>query len=361
MTTFWQAHFLTTYPPSNPNRDDTGRPKTAYFGEAARLRISSQAIKRAVRTSEQFQTALQGHLGARTQRIGERLAKKLVDEMGADKKAAEDAVKKLLPIFGKPKSEGLQTEQLAFISPDEEAEALDVARKIIAGESVEEEEKKLADVVLRPADGAADIAMFGRMLADQPKYNREAAVQIGHAVTTHRAEVEEDYYTAVDDLKTRDEDAGAGFLSEAGFGSGIYYLYACVNCNLLLENLADDMDLAKSAIAALAEGLATATPSGKQNSFAHHPRAMYIRAETGKQQPRDLSGAFFKPVRAGGETGSDLMRTSIEALEDMATKIDAAYDPAYEGEPVRMNVTEGNGTLAEIKASASAAVEFARE
>mgnify|MGYP006279398605 CR=1 FL=1 len=356
MTMFWQAHFLTVYPPSNPNRDDMGRPKTAFFGEAARLRISSQAIKRAVRTSDQFRDALSGNLGARTQRIGERLVKSLVEE-GVDRPAAEASVKPLLPIFGKPKSEGLHTEQLAFISPDEEAAALTIARQALEGRLSEDDKKKLASMLLRPADGAADIAMFGRMLAGQPRYNREAAVQVGHAITTHRAEVEDDYYTAVDDLKTRDEDAGAGFLDEAGFGSGVYYLYACVNCDLLVDNLGGDKAIAKAAIAALAEGLATATPSGKQNSFAHHPRAMFIRAETGAQQPRDLSAAFFKPVRAGGERGTDLMAASIDALEAMAAKIDKAYGPACDGDPVLMNVTAGEGSLADVKASAEVAVE----
>lgn len=99
-------------------------------------------------------------------------------------------------------------------------------------------------MVLRRADGAVDIAMFGRMLADDPAFNRDAAVQVGHAITTHRVLAEDDWFSAVDDLKTRDEDMGAGHLGEAGFGSGVYYLYACINADLLIENLAGDKDLA---------------------------------------------------------------------------------------------------------------------
>jgi CRISPR-associated Cas5-like protein len=171
-------------------------------------------------------------------------------------------------------------------------------------------DKDLRSEVLRRADGAADIAMFGRMLADDPDYNREAAVQISHALTTHRALVEDDFYSAVDDLKVRSENAGAGFVGDAGFGSGVYYLYACVDCDLLVENLAGDQALARRSASALAAALATATPSGKQNSFAHRPRAGRIRAEFGNQQPRSLAGAFFKPV-----AGEDLMATSVAALE----------------------------------------------
>ena len=63
MTTFIQLHLLTTYPPSNPNRDDQGRPKSAMVGGAPRLRLSSQAIKRAVRTSPVFTRMARGSGG----------------------------------------------------------------------------------------------------------------------------------------------------------------------------------------------------------------------------------------------------------------------------------------------------------
>lgn len=148
------------------------------------------------------------------------------------------------------------------------------------------------------ADTAADIAMFGRMLASVPKYNREAAVQVAHAITTHKVVVEDDYYTAVDDLKTSVEDAGAGFIGELGFGSGVFYLYACIDRELLLKNLGGDAALARKAIEAFVEGFAKARPSGKQNSFAALALANYLRVEKGSQQPRSLAAAFFKPAWA---------------------------------------------------------------
>lgn len=55
MTTFIQLHLLTAYPAANLNRDDTGAPKTVVLGGAKRLRISSQSLKRAWRTSELFE------------------------------------------------------------------------------------------------------------------------------------------------------------------------------------------------------------------------------------------------------------------------------------------------------------------
>jgi CRISPR system Cascade subunit CasC len=87
--------------------------------------------------------------------------------------------------------------------------------------------------VLRWVDTAVDIAMFGRMLADNPDFDRETSVQVAHGVTTHKVAVEDDFYTAVDHLKAPSEDAGAGFMGELGFGSGIFYLYVCIDKALL--------------------------------------------------------------------------------------------------------------------------------
>ena len=353
MSRFLQLHYLTIYPLSNPNRDDLGRPKTATYGGAPRLRISSQALKRAARLSDVMQTDLKGHLGARTQRIGEVVRNALAGAAETGERAVEIATK-VTDIFGKLDAEAakkgaIRTRQLAFISPDERSAAIELARKALAGEKLPQD-KDLKRLVLRTADGAADVAMFGRMLADDPDFNREAAVQVSHALTTHRALVEDDYYTAVDDLKLPAEDAGAGFVGEAGFGSGVFYTYACVDTELLAENLDGDRELAARAAGALVEALATATPSGKRNSYAHQTRAGYIRAEAGDAQPRSLAGAFFQPVEGG-----DLMAASVEALEDLAARLDAAYGACCEAAEV-MDVADGRGTLAAIRAFAADAV-----
>lgn len=345
MSRFLQLHYLTIYPLSNPNRDDLGRPKTANYGGAPRLRISSQALKRAARLSDVIQEDLKGHLGDRTQRIGEVVREALAASSASEDQVAEIATN-VADVFGKldakPAKKGaIWTRQLAFISPEERTAAIAMARKALAGEKLPEG-KDLKRLVLRTADGAADVAMFGRMLADDPDFNREAAVQVSHALTTHRALVEDDYYTAVDDLKTPAEDAGAGFVGEAGFGSGVFYTYACVNIELLVKNLSGDRELAARAAGALAEAMATATPSGKRNSFAHQTRAGYIRAEKGDAQPRSLAGAFFKPV-----DGEDLMAASIAALETMTDCLDVAYGACCEDSEV-MNLAAGQGTLQAI-------------
>jgi CRISPR system Cascade subunit CasC len=319
MNRFLQLHLLTFFPPANLNRDDTGRPKTAVVGGALRLRLSSQALKRAWRTSQVFSEALAGHIGERTQRLGEVVLEHLRGKGMAEAKAVEVA-RGIAGIFGKIKdvkdAHPTRIEQLAFIAPEERQAALDLADRAFAGEKIDPKDTGL----LRRSDTAADIALFGRMLAADPDYNREAAAQVAHAITTHRVTVEDDYYTAVDDLKRPSEDAGAGFLGEAAFGSGVFYLYLCVDLALLEKNLGGDMALAAIAVGALVEAAATVAPRGKQNSYAAFGRAGFVLAEKGDQQPRSLAGAFARPV-----IGDDVMAESVKALCKFRSDLAAAY------------------------------------
>ena len=352
MTCFVQLHFLTVYPPSNPNRDDMGRPKSAVYGGTHRLRLSSQSLKRAARMSDVMLEALKGNMGERTQRLGDELLRHLRSQ-GADDEKARKISKQVASVFGKLDTKAAEKDedfvrirQLAFISPDERNAAFEMAERALAGDSIDDS-KSIGKTILRSADGAVDLAMFGRMLADAPGFNREAAVQVSHAITTHRAEAEDDYYTAADDLKSPAEDVGAGFVGEAGFGSGVYYLYVCVDTNRLVENLAGDRALARRSLAAVTEAFATSSPSGKRNSYGHHTRASFIRAEAGDQQPRSLAAAFLKPVG-----GNDLLGESISQLRNAAVAMDNAYGPCVESS-VEMDVIGGAGTLGDIKSFVS--------
>ncbi len=347
MTNFIQLHFLTVYPPSNPNRDDMGRPKMAVYGGVQRLRLSSQSLKRAARLSPAMSDTLKGKMGERTQRLGDAVIEYL-EGKGEDKAKAREIARQVAEVFGKideKDADHVRIRQLAFISPDERQAAIDMAEQALkTGKPLAKEARERRNAILRKADGAVDLAMFGRMLADAPDFNREAAVQVSHAITTHRAEAEDDYYTAVDDLKKPTEDMGAGFVSEAGFGSGVYYLYVCVDTDQLIENLANDRALARKALEAATEAFATASPSGKRNSYAHHTRASFIYAEAGDQQPRSLAAAFLNPVEQ-----DDLLSVSICRLKETAEAIDKCYGPSA-NDRAEMDLTRGSGTLADIKA-----------
>ena len=343
MSRFLQLHLLTFYPPANLNRDDSGRPKSAVVGGVPRLRISSQALKRAWRTSDVFARALEGHLATRTQRLGEEIEKHLLGR-GADAAGALRIARAIAQSFGALKKEAdprpARIEQLAFISPAERGRAIELAEAMLAGAAA----PAPADLLGR-TDSAADLAMFGRMLAATPDFNREAAVQVAHAITTHKAVVEDDYYVAVDDLNTREENAGAGFIGEQGFGSGIFYLYLCVDVALLIRNLGGDANArtqAAASLAALAEAAATVAPGGKQASFASRARAHFVLAERGDAQPRTLAGAFLEATQ-----GTDPLGQSIARLTDWRAALDRAY--GLEELPAAcLDVPGGRGSLAGI-------------
>ena len=347
MADFLQLHLLTAYGPSNLNRDDTGRPKSVVFGGAPRLRVSSQSLKRAWRTSEVFKRGLDGHLASRTQRLGKDVLDRLT-EGGLDEEQALSIARDIAGAFGKVKAERDSQptfiEQLAFVSPEERQRAFELADKAIAGEEIAINK----DDLLAKADSAADVAMFGRMLADSPKFNREAAVQVAHAITTHKAVAEDDYYTAVDDLKSRDEpeDAGAGFVGVQEYGSGVFYLYICVDRGLLMRNLDYTLAVRNASLAALVEAAATVSPGGKQASFASRARAFYALAEKGTAQPRSLAAAFLRPIK-----DQDQGQSSIQQLEEYRVRLDAAYGPCAD-DRCTMNVESGEGTLSDLLAFA---------
>lgn len=346
MTTFLQLHLLTSYPPACLNRDDLNRPKTASLGGVPRLRISSQSLKRAWRSSESFESALKNHIGTRTKLMGVRLFNYL-SEKGVKDSHAKDWSKAVAGCFGKLKGANkdkplneLEIEQLAHFSPEEEKAIFSLADVLIAANrSPTEQELNL----LRQDNKAADIALFGRMLADSPKYNVEAACQVAHAITVHRAAVEDDFFTAVDDLNTREEDAGSAHLGEQGFGAGLFYLYVCIDCDSLKANLGGDDEaerLTNAAIKALIESAATVAPTGKQNSFASRAWAYYGLVEKGSRQPRSLSLAFVKPVREG-----DMLKDAVTALETMKSNMDKVY---YQGDALpscSFNALEGQGSF----------------
>ena len=348
MSRFVQLHLLTNYPPSNLNRDDTGRPKTALVGDATRLRISSQSQKRAWRTSETFEVSLAGHLGTRTKMMGVEVFKALKNEKVLEK-VARDWAKTIASCFGKLKSdkkteddEDLQIEQLAHFSPEEKI-AINALVKICAerGGAPDEDELKL----LSKPKSAVDIAMFGRMLADSPAYNMEAAVQVAHAITVHKSTVEDDYFTAVDDLNTGLKDKGAAHIGERGYGAGLFYLYICINRELLKNNLGSNEALTAKAMEALIHAITKVSPTGMQNSHASRAYASYVLAEKGDQQPRSLAQAFLKPVKPFDD--EDMLGKAVEALVKRRDNFDKVYgacaDARYE-----INVEKGEGSLAEL-------------
>jgi len=387
MTEFIQLHMLVSYPPSNLNRDDLGRPKTAMMGSSQRLRISSQSLKRAWRTSEIFDKHLDfSEKSVRSRKIGVLIFKslttgtELIDLLNEnesksknktiDEETARLVTSNLLHLYGnqeKPKPEErennplkeYETAQLCVLSKDEVYKLNECLIKVVENDErlvalLKREYKKEKEInkfkkelqkefeLLSNAKTAVDIAMYGRMLTTYSFYNVEAAVQVSHAITVNEVAVEDDYFTAVDDLNNGEEDMGAAHIGENEFASGLFYTYVCINRNLLKENLGKDEELTKRALKALVESATKVAPTGKQNSFASRAYATYLMVEKGTQQPRSLSVAFLEAVK-----DKNLLKKAIEALKDTREKIEKVYDTCSTDKK-EMNAYTGEGSLDEI-------------
>ena len=309
-------HVLQTVPPSCVNRDDTGSPKTAIYGGVTRARVSSQAWKRAMRLK--FREMLyEEDLGQRTKMVVDLIAEKIA-ELRTDfsQKETQEQAQKVLEAAGisiKKDKEKLKTGALFFISP---AQVSALAR-IAAEQGNGKLDKTACQNALKMQPGI-DMALFGRMVADDPSLNFDAAAQVAHAISTHAVENEYDYFTAVDDCSSED-NAGAGHLGTVEFNSSTLYRYATVNVSELADMLGAKTP---EAVRAFAEAFIRSMPTGKQNTFANwtRPDAVYVTVR--RDQPINMAGAFEKPVRAGGE---GYVANSVAALVDYAQETYAYF------------------------------------
>ncbi|MBI4384699.1 MAG: type I-E CRISPR-associated protein Cas7/Cse4/CasC [Nitrospinae bacterium] len=327
-----EIHAIQNHSPANLNRDDLGAPKTCYFGGVLRSRISSQCIKRSIRASKEFEKLLGG---VRTRKLAELIADKVT---GKDvKKRAENILKACGFEPKKTKKQNEEDEQenadkskmLVYTTHETIREMAALLQNGGKDEQVAEEFCKLiAERVAVP-----DMALSGRMLEPDKSAKKlweklnttvDAALQVAHAISTHEARPEVDYYVAADDIPG--DDAGAGYVNEAMFASACFYKYFSINWEVLVENLkgfkGDKEHLAAHTVGAFLRGAARVNPTGKQNSFAAHnpPDGMLIEI---KGAPVSYANAFASPVSGKGKR--DLISQSVAQLGQYIYDLDTGY------------------------------------
>lgn len=369
---FIQLHYLTTYAANNLNRDDLGRPKSLDFGNTMRLRISSQCIKRAWRTSDDVAAVLaQIGEGVRSReqwlKLGEEFVARGYPEAtvvqhvsalrtifvgsAAGEEAAEEVVtaqpeevaaapepgakKAGKAKKGKAGASGLDTlrSDLFYFSASE----IDLARALLS-ESLNPDgptkgEPHPAKEVLARLDNlpmSGDVAMFGRMVAANKALSVEGAIQVAHPFTVIKSVVDDDYFVAVDDLS----DNGGAHVGSNGFGSGLYYGYLLVDVELLLRNLGNDSQKARALLTALLYAVATVSPGGKQNTFSARSYATFMMAETGSAQPRSFADAYLTPIKGDG-----LAERAIEQLSKARNSLVKVF-PSQRTEAVAFDRTK---------------------
>lgn len=321
---FIDLHIIQSFAPSNLNRDDTGAPKDCLFGNERRARISSQCVKRAIRHELRGDSALASQpTGERTRLLLTQVIEALVSR-GRPADAARPVVETALSALKLGTDEDGRSEYLLFLGSDEVERLIDTVNEhwdaLLAAVPADGKraKKKTADVdkaivnaleAVLGGSRAVDLALFGRMLADRPGDNINAASQVAHAISTHRASVEVDFFTAVDDRSPGDE-TGAGMMGTVEFNAACYYRYASLDLRQLTTNLGDDADLVRLAVSAFVRSSVRAVPSGKQNSFAANNPPAFIMADVRGEAPWSLANAFLTPVSATG----DLVQASVAAL-----------------------------------------------
>lgn len=343
-----ELHILQNFAPSNLNRDDTGSPKSCEFGGYRRARISSQAIKRAIRAEFKAGLLPLNNVAERSKRFREVVAEHLVNS-GREAEtsmrvfdAALGAIGILSETKGADDEARTLTEVLLFADRgqlvrfaavcDEHWDALtDAYDKVwnkAKGKPGKDAAKKavparIADALKLALDGtqAADLALFGRMLADLPERNIDAACQVAHAISTHQVSGEFDYYTAVDDLKPGDT-AGADMIGTVEFNSACYYRYANIDIAQLTRNLGGDEGLTTDTVRAFLVASRDAIPTGKQNSFAARNAPSFIMTVVRPAGAWSLANAFVNPVRPAGQ---GLIAKSVEALDKHWGELTSVY------------------------------------
>ena len=326
MSTYVDIHVIQSLPPSCVNRDDSGSPKSAVYGGVRRLRVSSQSWKRAARLY--FNNLLDASdVGVRTKRVAELLAARITEDAPDLAESAPNLVGEVfkaakIKLSAPRKKDGpLESGYLLFLSTSQIARLAELA--IAAARGGEALDAKAVKKIFKEAH-AVDIALFGRMVADNTDLNVDAACQVAHAISTHAAENEYDFFTAVDDEKSRseEEDAGAGMMGTVEFSSATMYRYATVNIDMLRHNLGDG-EAALRALEVFIRGFCLSMPTGKQNTFANRtvPEAVVVAVR--EDQPVSLVGAFEEAVPADAARG--YVARSVEALARHAATIEDNY------------------------------------
>ena len=347
---FLQIHTLHNYPAALLNRDDAGLAKRLPYGDAIRTRISSQCLKRHWRVADDAFALknLDVPMAVRS-RETPRLIKERLMEAGVAESLAQISVEGLRAagLLDKAKDlkgkDALATGQAVLLGYAE-IEYLVKRCTTLAGEHTEEKALKAAIAAFLKDEkknlealghgSGLESALFGRMVTSDVLASRDASIYVAHAFTVHEAQVENDYFTVVDDLLHEAGEAGSAGIFDTELASGLYYGYLVVDVPQLVANLegvhikdwahitAEQRALAGRVVQSLLHLVTTVSPGAKRGSTAPFEWAKFMLVEAGDWQPRSLAGAFQNalPTRQAG-----LRQAAVQRLADEIARMDAAY------------------------------------
>jgi CRISPR system Cascade subunit CasC len=317
-----ELHILQSFPVACLNRDDLNSPKTAIFGGVQRARVSSQSWKRAIRDLWIFDNLLpQRFKGERTRFIIEPLTNAF-KALGKTEEDAAKAAHELAAALATKDTE-LRTKTLFYATPGELQEFAAIYSSATSKPAL----KKAVEMLIKKAPSdAADIALFGRMVASDFTAKLEGAAMFSHALSTHKVDNEIDFFAAVDD-KQPDDQAGAGMTGTLEFNSATYYRFAGINLDMLADKTHLQVlstDERREVVRAFIEATLQAVPAARKNSMNAATLPGYVLGVVrGRGHPVQLVNAFEKPIRAFG--GKGLFELSLEALKAEQEKLNKTW------------------------------------
>lgn len=335
--------FAEAYAGGMDSKDESKTNVLLYMSEQEQREIANKLKEKwdALVTALSPETPLDQVARQLSEKIGQRAsepkdkpikAKDLTKEIQARLEKSGKEGKEAKSIAGKFKK-AFESDAKVFSVEELDWAGGEIARLWDAIQAYEKAESPLVPIVdefIKETKGrtsAPDIALFGRMLADKPSTNVDAACQMAHAISTHTVNRNDlDYFTAVDDLQPK-EKQGAGFLDVAYFNSACFYRYARIDFELLKKNLVGtDDDLPSRTIEAFLRASEAAIPAGKKNSHAHEVRPDFMLAVLRSDNSAGWSmvNAFEKPVNAEKENG--LREGSIRRLDEHFNRQYEFYD-----------------------------------
>ncbi|WP_019560431.1 MULTISPECIES: type I-E CRISPR-associated protein Cas7/Cse4/CasC [Caldimonas] len=336
---FLQIHTLTAYPASLLNRDDANLAKRIPFGNAVRLRVSSQCLKRHWREDlvEQLPDVPDAQ---RTRSFFTRTVLPKAVAAGVPETQAQALIEPLArTVIGGGVKEGGDLNQPMLFGLREAdyfaallrwaSEQSDPVKALTERLKSKEEEQNIK-AMGKAAAGLTGV-LFGRMVTSDPLARVDAPVHVAHAFTVHAAHTEMDYFTVVDDLN-RDDETGAAHANQTELGAGLYYGYVAVDVPLLVSNLtscdpkdwkAQDPANTRRVLDALIQSILRQSPGAKKGSTAPYAWADALYLETGTAQPRTLANAYLDALKADGKR--DLRQVALERLAAYVKALDEMY------------------------------------
>lgn len=293
-----ELHILQSVPVACLNRDDLNSPKTAVFGGVQRARVSSQCWKRAIRELAK-ELSPQLFKGERTRLLYEPLVEALTKARLAPTEA-DEAARQIIDALVKLDSRSgdrVRSTTLYFMSP---LELETLAEAYSQSKDVKKAIKAIDTRNAKAIKDAADIALFGRMVASDHSLTVEAAAMFSHALSTHKADNEIDFFAAVDDLQP-EEESGAGMTSTLEFNSATYYRFAALNLDMLADAghlAALTLEERQAVVRTFAEATIKAIPGARRNTMnANTLPVCVLGVVRDNGHPIQLVNAFENPVR----------------------------------------------------------------